>query len=116
MGNMRLKSGMVQFANLCCTILGIIPVMFIVVASISYQSTYSPSVDSDQPIHPRSLVRVSAQSGQSVCCLHESDSVKYKSEYLSIRGLTAAFLTQNKPQKYNLHSRGQYAFYLYINS
>ena len=64
---------MVQFANLSCTILGIIPVMFIVVASILYQITCLPRVDSDQPTHSRSLVRVSAQSGQSICCLHESD-------------------------------------------
>ena len=40
--------------------------MFIVVASILYQITCLPSVDSDQPTHLRSLVRVSAQSGQSI--------------------------------------------------
>ena len=84
---------MVQFANLSCTILAKIPVMFIVVASISYQITYSARVDSDQPTHSRSLVRVSAQSGQSLCCLHESDFQSSISLSICPFEDTAAFLT-----------------------
>ena len=108
------KSGMVQFANLSCTTLGIIPVMFIVTASISYQITCSPSVDSDQPTHSHSLVRVSAQSGQSLCCLHESD-FQSSISLSSCPFEDSLLLFWLKPQKYNLHFRGQYAFYLYIN-
>ena len=70
-----MKSGLVQFANLSCTILGKISAIFIVLASISYQITCSPSIDSDQPTHSRSLVRVSAQSGQSCTILGKISAI-----------------------------------------
>ena len=72
------------------------------------------SVDSDQPIHPRSLDRVSAQSGQSLFCLHESDF--QLSISLSIHSWTHCCFSDLNLKKNNLHVRGQYAFYLYINS
>ena len=38
-----------------------------------FQSIIRSCIVFGQSTHSRNLVRVSAQSGQSLCCLHESD-------------------------------------------